>query len=537
MKKFTTIQALLMAGILITSSCTKALEEKVYDFVSPNNFYKTEADAIAASNGVYNMLLSFGFYKQNLWTVDMDADHSSGPTWFMGSMGAGNPQDYWGTPNIWNDHYVMVARANAVLENVGTMNISEAVKNRTLGEAYFFRAFAYFDLVRLYGGVPLKLATVSSGAPLFTPRSSVMDTYKQIIADLKMAEGLLYSNGDPNTGEAGRVTRETAKAYLAKVYLTIGSGSLAGGNVTVNTGKPTEWGAYTFAKTVVAGLEGIDSKLYFDSARIKAEEVITSQKYDLYPLWMDVWKIGSRNKIENMLMANARAGGLSLDDLWGYFCAARPDGSNQGWVWATKQTYSNYEKQDHRVLYGVTHQYKVFGTSFYFPQEDTEYQTDANGNTYIWNKDYDRAYVTKYADVSAKNFQDNDMPFPILRFSDVLLMHAEAVNELNAAPTTAAYTSLNKVRTRARATEAPAGMSKEQFRSFVLEERGRELLFENNRRFDLVRWGIYLQVMNKMSVDVFDIVKARNPRNQLLPIPLTEINSNKGLEGKNNPGW
>ncbi len=80
-------------------------------------------------------------------------------------------------------------------------------------------------------------------------------------------------------------------------------------------------------------------------------------------------------------------------------------------------------------------------------------------------------------------------------------------------------------------------MNKEQFRSFVLEERGRELLFENNRRFDLVRWGIYLQVMNKMTVDQFDIVKARNARNLLLPIPLTEINTNKGLEGKNNPGW
>lgn len=534
MKKLLTIQALLMAGILITSSCKKALTEKVYDFVSPNNFYKTEADAIAASNGVYNMLLSFGFYKQNLWTVDMDADHSSGPTWFMGSMGAGNPQDYWGTPNIWNDHYVMIARANAVLENVSTMNIGEAVKNRTLGEAYFFRAFSYFDLVRLYGGVPIKLATVSSGAELFVPRSSVMETYNQIIADLKQAEALLYPVGDSRTGEPGRVTKEAAAAYLAKVYLTIGSGSLTGASITVNTGKTTEWGAYSFTKTVVAGLENVNSQLYFDSARIKCEQILG--KFELYPNFMDVWKIANRNKGENMLMANARAGGLSTDDLWGYFCAARPDGSNQGWVWTTKGVYKNYQKQDHRALYGFSHQWTVFGTNFYFPEEDTEYQTDGS-KTYIWNKDYDRAYTTKFADVSAKSFQDNDMPFPILRFADVLLMHAEAVNEISPAPTTAAYNSLNKVRLRSRATEAPAAMNKEQFRSFVLEERGRELLFENNRRFDLVRWGIYLQVMNKMSVDQFDIVKARNNRNLLLPIPLTEINSNKGLGGKNNPGW
>jgi starch-binding outer membrane protein, SusD/RagB family len=536
MKNFRTIQALLMAGILISSSCKKALEEKVYDFVSPNNFFKTEADAIAASNGIYNMLLSFGFYKQNLWTVDMDADHSSGPTWFMGSMGAGNPQDYWGTPNIWNDHYVMIARANAVLENVTPMTISEAVKNRTLGEAYFFRAFSYFDLVRLYGGVPIKLATVSSGAELFTPRASVMNTYQQIIADLKQAETLLYPSGDQRTGEPGRVSREVASAYLAKVYLTIGSGSLTGANITVNTGKPTEWAAYTFAKNVVAGLEGVNSQLYYDSARIKCEEVIGTNKFGLFPAFMDVWKIANRNKGENMLMANARAGGLSLDDLWGYFNAARPDGSNTGWVWTTKNVYKNYEKMDHRALHGITHQWKVFGSNFYFPEEDVEYKTDGT-NTYIWNKDYDRAFVTKYADVSTKTFQDNDMPFPILRSADVYLMHAEAVNELNPAPTSAAYTSLNTVRLRSHASEAPVNMNKEQFRSFVLEERGRELLLENNRRFDLVRWGIYLQVMNKMTVDQFDIVKARNARNLLLPIPLTEINTNKGLEGKNNPGW
>lgn len=536
MKKIFTIQALLIAGIISAGSCKKALTEKVYDFISPNNFYKTEADAVAASNGIYNMLLSFGFYKQNLWTVDMDADHSSGPTWFMGSMGAGNPQDYWGTPNIWNDHYVMIARANAVLENVAPMGISEAVKNRTLGEAYFFRAFSYFDLVRLYGGVPIKTATVASGADLFTPRASVMDTYKQIIADFKKAEELLYPAGDQRTGEPGRVSKEVAAAYLAKVYLTIGSGSLNGANITVNTGTKTAWGPFNIAKSVVAGMENVNSQLYYDSARIKCEQVIGSNKFDLFPVWMDVWNKSNRNKGENMLMANARAGGLSTDDLWGYFCAARPDGSNQGWVWTTKNVYKNYEKQDHRALYGISHQWTVFGTNFYFPEEDTEYQNDGT-KTYIWNKDYDRAYVTKFADVSSQSFQNNDMPFPILRFSDVLLMHAEAVNELGATPSTAAYTSLNRVRTRSHATEAPQGMTKEQFRSFVLEERGRELLFENNRRFDLVRWGIYLQVMNKMSVDQFDIVKARNARNLLLPIPLTEINTNKGLQGKNNPGW
>jgi hypothetical protein len=110
------------------------------------------------------------------------------------------------------------------------------------------------------------------------------------------------------------------------------------------------------------------------------------------------------------------------------------------------------------------------------------------------------------------------------------------LNELNGGPTTDAYARLNLIRTRASATAAPAGMNQEQFRSFVLAERAREFALEGVRRYDLLRWGIYLQVMNRISAGQNNISKVRSLRNLLLPIPLSELNSNQSITG-NNPGW
>ncbi|MNL37187.1 SusD family protein [compost metagenome] len=125
-------------------------------------------------------------------------------------------------------------------------------------------------------------------------------------------------------------------------------------------------------------------------------------------------------------------------------------------------------------------------------------------------------------------------------------MYAEAENEVNGA-TTLAYNALNTVRFRCYPTTgtpaapvpaayAPANMTAEQFRSFVLAERAREFNLEGIRRFDLIRWGIYLQVMNKISTGQNNISKVRAKRNLLLPLPLNELNSNKAIPS-NNPDW
>jgi hypothetical protein len=321
---------------------------------------------------------------------------------------------------------------------------------------------------------------------------------------------------------------------LAKVYLTMASGSLSGANVTVRGG--TDNGSYTHAKTVVAGLEGLDSKLYFGLARDKALELIGLNQYSLFSSWKTLWSKAGRNTQEHMWELQSLAGTSFVNNLNIYFSAVSTFG--RGAVWFTNNHYMDYEDADKRVLDGVTHNWQInTGAKYYYPSWQSSLYSVVGGVTYSNNGTTDnRAFVIKYADVNDPTVANSDAFYPLMRYAEVLLIYAEAANEANEGPTTEAYNYLNAVRTRASATAAPAGMNREQFRSFVLAERAREFVLEGVRRFDLMRWGIYLQVMNKISAGQNNISKVRSLRNLLLPIPQSELNSNQAITG-NNPGW
>jgi hypothetical protein len=521
--------------LLSVSSCKKALEETPYSFYSPENFYKNESDAKAAINGVYAELYTYDLYLQPFWNITiLDDDHVSGADWFLGTTGAGNPQAYFGWDRPWVGCYAMIARANTVLENVANINMDNDIKSRILGEAYFLRGWAYFQLVQLYGGVPLRLKSLSAAEPETNiPRATVAATYDVIISDFKNAETKLFPLGNAKAGEVGRVNQGVAKAFLAKTYLTMASGA-ATGNVTVRGG--TDNGFYTYAKTVVAGYEGFNSKALYTLARDKAAEVISSNVYTLTPSWKDLWSIAGRNNKEQMWELQSLAGTAFINNLSAYFPARSTFG--QGAVWTTNNHYNDYEDADKRVLDGITHNYTTLqGTNIFYPFAQAALYKVVNGITYNNSNSTtaERAYTIKYSAVADPTVANSDAFYPLLRYSEVFLMYAEAENEVNGA-TTLAYDALNAVRSRASATAAPSGMTSEQFRSYVLAERAREFNLEGIRRFDLLRWGIYLQVMNKISTGQNNISKVRSLRNLLLPLPLNELNSNKAITS-NNPGW
>lgn len=522
--------------LLSFSACKKALEEKPYSFLSPENFYQNESDAKTAINGVYNALYSWDLYLQPMWNLTvLDDDHVSGADWFLGTSGAGNPQGYWGVDGPWTGCYSVIARANTVLENVEkiNVNIDSVVKKRILGEAHFLRGWAYFQLVQLYGGVPVRLKSLSVDPSANVPRSSVQEVYQVIIEEFKQAETMLLPVGHAKAGEAGRATRGLAKGFLAKTYLTMASGAVSG---TINVRGGQDNGTYTYTKNIVAGLEGLDSKKYFELARDKAMELITSAEYSLFTSWKDLWSKAGRNKQEHMWELQSQAGTSFVNNLSIYFSALSTFG--RGAVWFTNNHYSDYEDADIRVLDGVSHNYTTnTGTRYFYPSWQESLYKVVGGLTYNNNGTTDnRAYVIKYADVADQTVANSDAFFPLMRYSEVLLIYAEAANEANGSPTTEAYTYLNAVRSRAKATPAPAGMTLEQFRSFVVAERAREFVFEGIRRFDLMRWGIYLQVMNKINTGQNNISKVRSQRNLLLPVPLSELNSNQAITA-NNPGW
>lgn len=530
----------LIAGVsalLAFSSCKKQLEEKPYSFLSPEAFYKNESDAKTAINGVYAELYTYDLYLQPYWNMTiLDDDHVSGADWFLGTTGAGNPQAYFGVNGPWVGCYVIIARANTVLEKVAAItDITPDMKSRILGEAYFLRGWAYFQLVQGYGAVPLRLHALSVDHPeTNVPRSPVKDVYESIISDFKQAETLLFPSTDSRSGEAGRVTRGLAKAFLAKTYLTMASGSLANANVTVRGGNDNNY--YTYAKTVVKGLEGLDSRAYFILARDKAQEVLQSGDYALTSNWKDIWSIAGRNSKEFLWEVQSLSGTAFVNNLCAYFNARSTFGT--GAVWMTNNHYRDYEDPDKRVLDGVWHNYQTLqGTYVYYPSWQSALYKVVNGITYNNNgtASYEKAYVIKYSSVADPNVANSDAFFPMMRFSELYLIYAEAENEVNPASTNA-YNALNAVRTRAAATPATPNMSQQDFRSFVLAERAREFIFEGIRHFDLLRWGIYLQVMNKITSGQNNISKLRAERNLLWPIPLNEINSNTAIT-ENNPGW
>lgn len=536
-RSFNHIKSLLFLTLVGLGSCTKQLEEKTYSFLSPESFYKNESDAKTAIAGVYNALYSWDMYLQPMWNISiLDDDHVSGVDWFLGTTGAGNPQGYWGINGPWVGCYTVVARANTVLENVEKINanIDPDVKNRILGEAYFLRGWAYFHLVQLYGGVPIRLKSLTTDPNANIPRASVKDSYQAIIDDLKKAETMLFPAGHSKAGEPGHATRGLAKSLLAKVYLTMASGSLANANVIVRGG--TDNGYYTYPKQVVGGLVGLDSRFYFQAAADKAMEVITSGEYILSVNWKDIWSKAGRNKQENMWQLQSVAGTAFVNQLSIYFSALSTFG--RGAVWFTNNHYMDYEDTDKRVLDGVAHNYSTnTGTRYYYPSWQAALYQTVGGLTYNNNGTTDnRAYTIKYADVNDPLVANSDAFFPLMRYAELPLIFAEAANEVNNGPSAEAYAQLNTIRIRAASGAAPAGMNQEQFRSYVLAERAREFVLEGVRRYDLLRWGLYLQVMNKISAGQNNISKVRSSKNLLLPIPLTELNSNQAITG-NNPGW
>jgi hypothetical protein len=531
------------AGLLFTTSCKKTLEEKAYSFISPDDFYSSGDDAEVAVNGIYSELYTYDLYLQPFWNLTLlDDDHVSGADWYLGAAGAGNPQSYWGIDRPWAGLYLIIARANTVLEKVpgiSSSSITDDLRSRVMGEAYFLRGWAYFQLVQLYGGVPLRMHSLSVDPNQNVPRSSVKATYDSIISNLKSAESHLFYASDSRSGETGRVNKGVAQGFLAKVYATMGSGALTG-SITVRGGEDNAF--YPYTKTVVAGYDSLDSKACYTLARDKALELINSGEYSLFDNWADIWLKANRNLKEHMWEIQSLAGSSFLNDLHAYFTAGSyPFGL--GAVWMTNDHYLNYEEDiDTRVLDGVTHQYTAYravsaGTNYYYPSwKSAKYSTDASGNSYYNNGGTDdKAFVTKFSDVSSPDVSTSDAFFPVMRYSDVLLLYAEAENEVTG-PDANAYLYLNKVRLRSKATSAPAGLSQDEFRSFVLEERGREFSLENIRRYDLIRWGVYLQVMNKISLGQNNISKIRTTKNLLLPIPTSELSANSAITS-NNPGW
>ena len=521
--------------VINISACGKTLLETPYSTYSTENLYKTQADAEAAIAGVYSDLNSYDFFVKPYWEeLDDDQDHIAGQAFALSTDGAGNFASDYKTSSNYGGPYVMIGRCNSILERVPAIQMDTLIKNRILGEAHFLRSWAYFNLVRMFGGVPLRTSTVKSADSTNIPRSSVAEVYQQIISDLNFAETNLPYASEPGAPALGHVNKAAAQGFLAKVYVTIGAASLKGAQLTVQGGNDNAM--YTYNKDLVAGFESFDSKKYYQMALDEANKLINSNQYSLFPHYMNLWNKANDNKVEHIWMLQTLSSpatqGLTVSS---YFTEGSIGGKS--YLYLDDNFYHSFtRKMDERILYGVTHNGGSAGSYFYYPLEDsTYYKNGPNGVASFINT----GYITKY--FSPDNTYLKGTNYPLLRYADVLLMYAEAENEVNG-PTQNAINALNKVRARANpdilSTDSYFNLSslnQQQLRSKIFAERGFELYMESNRRFDLTRWGVYLQVMNQIGTSKQNVTKTRLPRCLLFPLPVNEITADPMVS--QNPGW
>ena len=522
-------------------------------------------------------MFCWGYFPRML---EFDADYISGPDWLFGTFGAGNFQ---GEPDLtdalWKGCYGLIGRANNAERHICTMkNISDATKNNAIGELHFHKAFAYFLLVRAYGEVPIQPETETFDRN--QPRQEVTKVYDYITAQLEQATRLLYKNTDP-AYRPGHVSAGSAAGLLAKVYATEAAYAMPDGTeLIVRTGTPytTESGSkryaplqtHSFYKRSVPGYESLDPIQLYQQAADWAEAVLDGT-YGSYALlsYDQLWNKANCNASEFLFSVNTVSGDATYKtsvhtQYEGYLTAPNSDFiQSGGWTGCTRHWYDLFDHDDYRITKGVRHRWRNYtqresNSGFYYPYDD-EYTIMATGRNlngdwvkapvapfndgvnYYYSADAQcLAFTTKYEDVTDPSIDQADANWPFLRLADVILVYAEALNELDKPGD--ALIQLNKIRERSNAERASMGgskalSSKELRRSAILEERAKEFACEADRRWDLIRWGIYLDAMNALGgSDDSGVNKNRTERNLLFPLPQQEINTNSAING-NNPGW
>ena len=558
------------------------IEENPDSLVTDTNIGDSKEACDQLVTGVYSKwiydMFCWGYFPRML---EFDADYISGPDWLFGTFGAGNFQGETDLVDaLWKGCYGLIGRANNAERHISAMkNITDKQKNNALGELRFQKAFAYFLLVRAYGEIPIQPETETFDRN--QPRKPVSEVYDYIIAQLESSTRMLYKNTD-DAYQAGHVNAGSAAGLLAKVYATEAACAMpAGSEITIRTGAPYTTDANgnkqyaplqtcTLYKQAVAGYESLDPQQLWQQAADWAEAVVngTFGSYELLD-YSRLWKKGSATASEFLFSVGTVSGDATYKtsvhtQYEGYMIALGSDFiQSGGWTGCTRHWYDLFDHDDYRITQGVKHRWRVYtqeasNSGFYYPY-DEEYTIMATGRdmegnwikdptgifadgvNYYYSADAQcLAFTTKYKDVTNDAIDNADANWPFLRLADVLLIYAEALNELDKPGD--ALVQLNKVRERSNADRASMGgkralTTKEARRSAILEERAKELACEADRRWDLIRWGIYLDAMNAIGGnDDGGVNKKRTDRNLLFPIPQQEINTNSNINN-NNPGW
>ena len=475
-----------LSTALLTTSC-ESLEQGNQTELAESNLPQSDADAQALVNAVYanNITMSTTFmYLFDLTTeTTVSGENPNGGGGMLGLLAWDGTNSY--VVSAWSTIYTAIARANdtiSKLEN-NPSGVSAAIASRVIGEAKFLRAYWYNYAVQIWGPIPL-VTTADGGKNAI--RNSETEVYQQIVDVLKDAAERLPEASSYGLSDIGRATRGAANAALAKVYLT--------------------WAQ------VDDDLTDAQRKEYFDLSVKYAQKVIDSNQYALEEDFYDNWNNQKRNGKESIFAVQYYIGsGTNAGDNTGgnHLChcsfstsysvslphiAPGPDNTVQ----------NSYLAGDQRKEVSFVDSLWRPSTQSYF-----HFYYDADGNG---TKESGFSRYNKYIDHDSPETSaaDRAMNRTVIRYAEVLLIQAEAINERDGQPNQQAYDAFNKVRRRAfredinssaaQPHDLQAGLDYEGFKNAIIQERSWEFALEQKHLPDLKRWKILVKTIKNSAL-------------------------------------
>lgn len=532
---------LLFISLLLITMDSCDLSENPNGQYSTESFYTNVKMLDLAVLNAYASLQNRSSYGEIIFTAfdnDTDLSHFQGAGASTGARGIAHYTIDANFPEIesfWRLCYTGINSTNDVLANIDKVPTTSpndiAIKAKLKAELKFLRAIYYFDLVRYFGDVPLKTNNSILGDNFQIPRTPKAEVYNQIVKDLEESIPDLPWNDQVPASE--RATKNTAMGMLARVQLFRGGYSLYQDGVRK---RPDNY------------------KEYYNEVLKWTGELIKSGKHRLNPNFEQIFI----DQCKYLLDPKENLFEIDLVAIQGVLSNGFVGTSNG--LTTTAGIYARVGSWTR--THGFA--YSKFGTGDL--RRDVSiatYSLNASGvkvpitadKSFDWTAGkWSRVYQT---DDQFKNVSMTNINFVVLRYSDILLMRAEALNELNEGPTIEAIELINQVRRRGYGkpittpnitVDMPTGLNKQQFLNYIQDERARELMFEGSiRRLDLIRWN----VLGDKIKDVVDF-QTKNPtllgkynfsaplffvqnQHELYPIPLRELRENKKLI--QNPGY
>lgn len=498
------ITYILILMIVFVAGCNDLLDTEPTDFYTEDTFWQTSDHVFEALTGCYNVLVSTDYYgsgspahrwevmtpnafnyNNELATRDFSLGAATGTT-----MGINN--------NIWVGSYRGIGRCNTLLENIDDIEMEADLKDRVIGEAKFLRAFYYNTLNEVFRGVPLILSAPDPGEHSNQPRDTYEEVLSQIYEDLDDAAEKLpisYSSSDE-----GRATKGAALALKARILLQNHDYSEVVATID-EIFALQEYGLFPDYNGLFRKANEGNSEIIFD-VRFKAPEV--TNNYDIF-----MAQFSTQAPLKDLVDAYQMIDGQPIEESDLY----DPD--------------DPYNNRDPRFTQSIVY----LGAPW---RNRVATEADLHQTGYTFRK------FTEYDETTVGTISPSDVNYVVIRYADVLLMYAEALNELEG-PTKQVYDAINEIRSRptVEMPDIPAGLSQEEMRETIRLERRIELAGEHSYFFDIRRWGIAEEVMNApIRNHAGNVIETRsfNPdRDYIWPIPHTQIDLNPALE--QNPGY